>query len=132
MGSISTFGRISPLWTCAAVGFTFGARSLALMYMAQASSGIRFGRFLRELARPLVATVPMVVAAVGVRFVLLHAGVRFPAVILACQIVAAIAVYVGAAFVIAPGPANEVLTLVRRRREKSTGQPASQVSGVGS
>ena len=82
MGSISTFGRISPLWTCAAVGFTFALRSLGLMYVAQASSGIRFTRFLGELARPLLATVPMVAAAVGVRFVLLHAGVRFPGVIL--------------------------------------------------
>lgn len=117
MGSIATFGRISPLWTCGAVGFTFALRSLGLMYVAQTSSGIRFTRFLRELARPLLATVPMVATAVGVRFVLLRAGVRFPAAILVSQIVAAIVVYVGAAFIIAPVPANEVLTLVRRRRD---------------
>ena len=118
MGSISTFGRISPLWTCAAVGFTFALRSLALMYLAQASSGIRFMRFLRELARPLLATVPMVAAAVGVRFALRHAGVRFPGVILVCQLFAAVLVYVGAAFIVAPVPANEVLTLVRRSRAR--------------
>ena len=129
MGSISTFGRISPLWTCSAVGFTFALRSLALMYMAQASSGIRFTRFLRELARPLLATLPMIAAAVGVRFVLLHAGVRFPVVILVSRFSAATLVYVGAAFIIAPVPANEVLTLVRRSRDKGTDSFAGEPSG---
>jgi hypothetical protein len=62
----------------------------------------------------------MVAVAVGVRFVLLHVGVRFPVVILVSQILAAIAVYVGAVFIIAPVPANEILTLVRRRRGKGT------------
>jgi lipopolysaccharide exporter len=121
MGSISTFGRISPLWTCGAVGFTFALRSLGLMYVAQKSSGIRFTRFLRELARPLLATLPMIAAAAGIRFVLLHAGVHFPGVILVSQILAAIPVYVGAVFIIAPVPANEVLSLVRRRRDKRHG-----------
>jgi Na+/H+ antiporter NhaD/arsenite permease-like protein len=102
------------------VGFTFAVRSLGLMYVAQKSSGIRFMTFLRELAPPLLATLPMIAAAVGVRFVLRHAGVRFPGVILVCQIVAAVLVYVGAAFIIAPVPANEVLTLVRRSRDKGT------------
>jgi PST family polysaccharide transporter len=136
MGAIATLGRISPLWACGAVGIVFTMRSLLGMYVARSSSGISIATFLAHLTRPLLACGPMVAAVFAVRFGLRQAGIQSPIFHLAAEVAAGGLVFVGAAFLIAPGPAGEVLSLIRSRSRAPRGsgvpaiaEPAAQGSG---
>jgi lipopolysaccharide exporter len=112
MAAITTVGRISPLWTCGAVGIVYTARMLAGMFLARTLSGVPISALLARFFPPLIACAPMVAAVFGMRFLLARLGVHAPVVRLAAEIASGALVFIGSAFVFAPGPAHELLSMV--------------------
>ena len=115
MGSIATVGRISPLWTCGAVGVVFTMRMLAGMFVARALSGISVSSLLGRFLPPLIACVPMAGAVFALRFALAQLGIHAPVIRLAVEVIGGGLVYVGSAFVFAPEPAREMLGMIMSR-----------------
>ncbi len=105
---------------CAAVGTAFFCQALAGLFVVT-REGLPFWGTLLRIARPLLSTVPMAAAVVGLRMALQAAGFRWPSVSLALEIVVGAVVYVGSAFVIAGDTARELVSLARgvaaRRRQ---------------
>src|SRR4029077_17723084 len=66
-----TFGRISPLWACGAVGVAFTMRALNGMFVVHAASDVRMRTLLGRVWPPLVACLPLTAAVFGTR-ILLH------------------------------------------------------------
>jgi lipopolysaccharide exporter len=107
---------------CVAVGGAFLVNALAGLLVVT-RDGLPFWKTLLGIGRPLLSTVPMAVAVLGLRWALAAAGLRAASVGLALEILAGGVVYVGAAFVIAGDTARELVSLARgvvaRRREAS-------------
>lgn len=112
---IATIGRASPIATCIAVGIAFTFKMLVAMFVVRRADGTPVWRFLGQLWAPLLACVPMALAVVGVRHGLGSVGLSAGWAMLGVEIVVGAAAFVGAAFVVAPGPAREVVAIVRRR-----------------
>ena len=115
MGSIATGGRISPLWTCAAVGIVFTLRLLAGMFLARSLSGVSVSSLLLRFLPPLVACAPMAGAVFGLRFLLARLGIHAPVVRLAVEVIGGGVVFVGSAFVFAREAASELLGMILAR-----------------
>jgi lipopolysaccharide exporter len=114
MVAISTIGRLGPLWTCTAVGVVFIWRALANMWVLRASDGIPLRSFLRQLAPPLIACAPMILAVLGARWGLGYLGLKQqPALALVGETVVGALAYVASALVIAPATSHELLRLTR-------------------
>jgi PST family polysaccharide transporter len=116
LGLIATFGRSSPIATCIAVGVAFTLKMIVAMFVVRRADGTPVWRFLGQLWAPLLACVPMAAAVVGVRRGLGAVGFEAGWVMLMAEVVVGAAAFVLAAFVVAPGPANELLAIARRRR----------------
>lgn len=119
MGLIATVGRLGPLWTCAAVGVAFAARSLVMMLAVLKLDGTPVRRFLGELVGPALACLPLIAAVWGTREGLAAAGVP-PLMSLGAQTVAGAVAYVIGALIFARRASGELLRLgkdaLRRRR----------------
>jgi PST family polysaccharide transporter len=132
LGLIATIGRISPIWTCAAVGIAFLLRALGGIYLTRSVSGIPMWTFLSRLIPPLLACVPLAGVVLGTRVLLGRAGLHTPWLVLALQIVAGASAYVGSAFLLSPASARDLLGMVRDRRRRSLAPTSSSGSGQGS
>ncbi|MSP61013.1 MAG: oligosaccharyltransferase [Myxococcales bacterium] len=112
--AVGTFGRLSPLWTCGAVGLAFGSNALASLAVAQVGEGVPMGRLLLGLLPPLAACVPMVAAILGVRHQLesFGFGTGWPA--LGIELATGAVVYVIAALVVARETSRDFIGLCRR------------------
>jgi PST family polysaccharide transporter len=111
-----TFGRISPLWACAAVGTTYMARTAAVFLVARASCGIRLSPLLKRLAPPLLACVPMAAAMLATRAAVHRWGVRSAWLDLLTEIAIGAGVFLGAAALVSREPLQDLAALVRQRR----------------
>ncbi len=109
---IVTLGRISPLWTCAAVGVAFAAHALASLWMVRRTDGLPLSISLGALWPALVASVPMVAAVLGARHALLGAGIVKPLACLSVEVLAGAFGYVLGAFIVAPRSSRELVTRV--------------------
>ncbi|MEJ7731661.1 MAG: oligosaccharide flippase family protein [Polyangiaceae bacterium] len=121
-------GQFGPLWACTAVGVGFGAHALASVFLVRRYDAIPARSLLLPLLPPLVACIPMVGAVLGVRWVLHTLGVTAPTLRLAAELLSGAVVYVPAAFVFAPAPAQELLGLIRRvleRRRQRGNRPST-------
>jgi PST family polysaccharide transporter len=109
---------------CAAVGTAFLFQALAGLFVVT-RDGLPFWGTLLGIARPLLSTVPMAAAVVGLRWALAAAGLRVPAVSLVLEILVGAVVYVASAFVIAGPTARELVSLARQvvARRKQAEQP---------
>jgi lipopolysaccharide exporter len=67
VGLIVTLGRVSPLWTCGAVGMAFGIHALASLWVIQRSDGVPIRRSLGCLMPALAACVPLVAGVLAAR-----------------------------------------------------------------
>jgi lipopolysaccharide exporter len=123
MAGLATLGRISPVWACAAVGLAFLCRLALGMYTIRVASGIGILAQVRPLLPPLFACVPMALAVWATRTLLRHLQIGSQLFLLGAEIACGGAAYVAAALVVAPLPTNDVLKMVRRRRERA-GAPA--------
>jgi PST family polysaccharide transporter len=116
LAGLLTFGRISPLWACGAVGLAFVTRALIGMSVAGAVAKISLPTLLGRLWQPLLACVPLAAAVFGTRLALHRVGLSSRVLELALEVFAGAVAYVGAAFVVAPGAARDVLSVARRSR----------------
>jgi PST family polysaccharide transporter len=134
LASLLALGHLTrdPIVTCGAVGLAFGMHSFASMAVVSRADGVRMPEFLWRCAPPLVATVPMAAAVVGVRYLLARMGVESAGAALVVELVAGGVVYVASAFVVARETAMDFLRLVRdalqRRRGDISGLPDAPVS----
>lgn len=112
MGGIATFGRVSPLWTCGAVGFAFALHALASLVVVARVEALPLRKSLGSLLPALGACVPMVAAVLAVRAGLVAWGEPKPWLSLALQIVAGALAYVGGAFVVARRPTEDLIARV--------------------
>jgi lipopolysaccharide exporter len=108
---IVTFGRISPLWTCTAVGLAFGVHAVASLAVARFLDAIPLGRVLGGLASALGACAFMTLAVLGARSVLSLEALA-PALALAIEIVVGAVTYVAAALIVARAASYELLRRV--------------------
>ncbi len=113
IGCVSTLGRISPLWVCAAVGI--GAFSAVLWgaFVVRALDGTPVTHLLATHVGPLLACVPLVGAVLGTRWLLARAEVDVRYLNLAIEVVAGAAAYVIACFVVARPVTRDFLGLLR-------------------
>lgn len=109
---IVTLGRFSPLWTCGAVGVAFAAHALASLWVVQRTDGLPLWTSLGALWPAVAASVPLVLAVLGARHVLLGAGIAKPVACLSVEVLAGALGYVVGAFVVAPGSSRELVTRV--------------------
>lgn len=118
IGSLCTFGQLSPLWACCAVGMAYVVRTLFAMIVARRSAGVATSEFVSRLGPPLLACIPMVGAILAVRAGLESLGATHPAVRLGAEILTGAIVFAAAALVLARRPVNDLLTLIRDRRRR--------------
>jgi PST family polysaccharide transporter len=121
-------GQLGPLWACTAVGVGFGAHALASVFLVRRYDAIPARSLLLPLLPPFVACIPMVGAVLGVRWAQATLGVTAPTVRLAAELLTGAVVYVPSAFLFAPGPAQELLGLIRRvlkRRRQRGNRPST-------
>jgi PST family polysaccharide transporter len=110
VGGIATFGRISPLWTCAAVGVAFGVHAIASLAVARYLDAIPLGRVFAGLGGALLACGVMTFTVLAARSALSLEALA-PALALVVEVAVGVVSYVAAAFVFARATCHE---LVRR------------------
>jgi PST family polysaccharide transporter len=93
VGGIVTFGRISPLWTCVAVGVSFGAHALASLWVVHRLEGISVRPLLGSLIPALGACLVMVGAVLLVRSAVGGVGAIAPALELSLEVLAGALAY---------------------------------------
>jgi lipopolysaccharide exporter len=109
---VVTLGRLSPLWTCGAVGVTFAAHALACLWVVQRIDGVPLVRSLGSLWPALAASAPMVAAVLVARQALLVSGVVKPLECLSVEVLAGAAGYMLGALVVARGTSHELVARV--------------------
>jgi lipopolysaccharide exporter len=111
---IVTFGRRSPLWTCAAVGLAFAAHALACLWVVRKIDGVSLRRSLGAITPALLACVPMVMSVLAARQALAASGfaTATPALRLLVEAAAGAAGYLVAAFFVARDPSQDLVTRV--------------------
>ncbi len=130
MALIATIGRISPIWTCVAVGIAFLLRSVGGIYLTRSVSGIPMWTFFSRLIPPLLACGPLAGAVFGIRALLLGAGLHVAWLILGLQVLGGALAYVAAAFVLSPAATRDLLGIIRnRRRRNPPAEPAPVAPG---
>jgi len=111
-----SFGRLSPLWTCAAVGVAFAAHAMAALWVLRVVDGLPLRRTIGTILPPLGACVVMALAVVAVRHGL-NAATRGIALEPVVRLVVEIAVggftYVTAALVLAQADCRDLMVQLR-------------------
>lgn len=121
VGALASIGRQSPLWSCASVGIVFGLHALASLALVRKLDGVPLGSSLASLVPALLACVPLVVATLGVRRVLVATGGVPSLVSLLLEVAAGALAYVVAAWFVARSSARDLLA---RLREALSREPA--------
>ncbi|HEX7669063.1 MAG TPA: oligosaccharide flippase family protein [Polyangiaceae bacterium] len=112
VGFIVTIGRMSPLWTCGAVGIAFAAHALASLWTVRVVDGLPLGRSLGSLWPALAACAPLVAAVLGARHALFSVGIEKPVVRLGFEVVAGGLCYGIAALVFAKRGTHDLVARV--------------------
>jgi PST family polysaccharide transporter len=121
IAGIVTFGRWSPLWTCAAVGLAFALHALASLVVVSRVEAVSLRESLGSLLPALGACVPMVAAVLALRTALAALGEPQPWLSLALQVAAGGFGYVAGALVFARRTSEDLLErLVDALRSRRT------------
>jgi lipopolysaccharide exporter len=121
LGFIFTIGRLSPVWTCAAVGVAFGAHMLACLWVVQRVDGVQLSSSLMSLMPAFFACAPLVVAVLGVRWLLGGFGLEHALLALTLETLAGVLAYIGAALLFARRPSEELVQRLRDAMVRATG-----------
>lgn len=116
-----TLGRISPMFACLSVGCGYGVALLIAQYSIWRTDGVPMTALIGRTVPALLACVPMVLAVLGVRYLLARADVG-PQVGLPLEIIAGALGFVAGAFTLARGVTREFIAIVaeaRKRRRKA-------------
>lgn len=111
VGGIVSYGRLSPLWTCGAVGVAFAGHALASLWVVRQVDGIPLRRTLGSLWPAFVSCLVMVVAVLAARAVLPNA---LPAALrLTLEVLSGAVAYVLAALLLARSVSRELYAKLR-------------------
>jgi lipopolysaccharide exporter len=111
VGGIVSYGRLSPLWTCGAVGVAFAGHALASLWVVRQVDGIPLRRTLGSLWPAFVSCLVMVVAVLATRAVLPSA---LPAALrLTFEVLSGAVAYVLAVLLLARSVSRELYTKLR-------------------
>ncbi len=113
LAGIVSFGRISPLWTCAAVGVAFAGHALASLWVVQRLDGVSLRRSRGSLLPALAACLVMVAAVLAARAVVNAAGGLPAALQLAVEVVSGALAYTLGALVLARQVSRELIAKLR-------------------
>jgi len=113
LGGIVTFGRLSPLWTCGAVGVAFGGHACASLWVVRQVEGIPLRRSLGSLWPALSACLVMAVAVLAARAALSSGGELPAALRLGVEVLAGAVAYVASALLFARSVSQELLAKLR-------------------
>lgn len=121
LGALWTLGRLSPLWSCAAVGIVFFLRMLIWGWALKIAEQIPVRTFLKPLIPSLLASLPLVAGAVGTHHLIAGALPGHHFLSLIAEILAGVAGYLLGAFIFARAQSRELISmlqsgLARRRR----------------
>jgi PST family polysaccharide transporter len=109
---IVSFGRISPLWTCAAVGVAFGGHALASLWVVRQIDGIPLTRSIGSLLPALLSCLVMALAVLGLRALL--DGAQLPSALqLALEVLSGAVAYVIAVSILARRVSQELIAKIR-------------------
>lgn len=109
---IVTLGRVSPLWTCAAVGLAFGLHALASLLVVRRIDAVPLRPVFAGISSALVACGFMAAAVVGARR-LFGLESLTPPVALTIEIAVGVVVYAIAARVVARSASDELFARLR-------------------
>jgi PST family polysaccharide transporter len=127
LGCIAGLSRFGELWACAAVGIAFGLHALASIAAVRRLDGVPFFALLGGLVGPLCASVPLVGAVYGARYLLGLVGLQRTLLALVVEIGAGVLAFAPAAFVCAPHASRNLVGLFRKivlgRREAEPNAP---------
>lgn len=124
VASVGTVGQLGPLWTCGAVGGAFFLCILAGGLVLRRVDGIPLHRLAGTQLGPILASLPMLAAVLGARWLLARGRVDAAYVRLAAEVAVGAAVYVGAALVIARPVARDLVALAHASFLKVRPAPA--------
>jgi lipopolysaccharide exporter len=113
VGCLMTFGRISPLWACGAVGVAFAGHATASLFVVRKLDGIPLRRSLGSLWPALVACLIMVLAVLATRAALDSTTELRAAFRLALEVLAGAVAYVFAALLVARSVSRELYSKLR-------------------
>lgn len=113
MGLMFTLGRLSPLWSCAAVGLAFTVRLFASAIVMRKLEGIPVSVFLVPLIPPILACLPMVAAVAAVHRYLIVLAKGQAVLLLAVEILAGALAFLLGSILFARAQLKELLTLAR-------------------
>jgi PST family polysaccharide transporter len=127
LGALWTLGRLSPMWSCAAVGIVFFLRMLIWGWALKISEAIPMRAFLTPLLPSLFASLPLAAAAVGTERLMAAVLPGYLLVSLIAQILAGVVGYLLGVAIFARAQARELLGLVRsglgRRKTRAAAAP---------
>jgi PST family polysaccharide transporter len=118
---VFTLGRLSPVWTCAAVGIAFATHMLACLWVVQRVDGVGLPRLLMTLFPALFACAPLVAGVLGVRWLSVRLGQAPSVGLLALETLAGAVAYLAAALLFARRPSEELLHRLRVAMVRATG-----------
>jgi PST family polysaccharide transporter len=113
VGGIVSYGRISPLWTCGAVGMAFAGHAGASLWVVRQVDGIPLRRSLGSLWPALAACVVMALAVLATRAALSSAAELPAALRLAVEVLSGALAYVAAALLLARSASRELYAKLR-------------------
>lgn len=110
---IATLGRLSPVWTCAAVGIAFGIHALASLWVVQTIDAIPLRRSLGCLTPALAACLVMVALVLTARAGIASVGPLPAPLALVIEVAAGAIGYLAAAAVLARQVSRELVVKLR-------------------
>jgi PST family polysaccharide transporter len=113
LGALWSLGRLSPMWSCAAVGIVFFLRMLIWGWALKFSEGIPLRTFLVPLLPAIFASGPLVAGAVGTHQLMARVLPGHPLVSLVAEILAGTLGYGVGVLLFARAQARELLSLLR-------------------
>jgi len=113
VGGILSFGRRSPLWTCVAVGVSFGLHAVASLWVVRQTDHVPLRRSLGCLAPALGACLVMVAAVLLVRTLLASLASVPPVLALTCEVLGGALAYAAGAGLLARSASRELMAKLR-------------------
>jgi hypothetical protein len=116
-----TVGRLSPVFTCLAVGIAFFAHMIACLIVVRRVDGIPLRELFSSLLPATVSCVVMAAGVVGVRWTLAASGPHRAIVGLLLETLGGVIAYLTAALVVARGPSEELVQRLRDALARAAG-----------
>jgi PST family polysaccharide transporter len=120
VGGIVTFGRTSPLWTCAAVGLAFGLHAVASLWIARRIDAVPLRPIVAGIGAALIACSVMAAAVVVLRRAL-SLETLAPAGALVVEVAVGVVAYAITVRVVARSATSELFERLRDALDTSRG-----------